>query len=468
MTTPAATINIGELLANSRVGPLQKRVFILCALCLIIDGFDVQAMGYVAPALVPDWKIDRSALGPVFSAANFGVLIGSLVFSTIADKIGRRPVLVGATLFFSAMTIATAYAQNINQLFWLRLIAGIGMGCIIPNATALVGEFSPAARRVTLMMTITVGFTAGAALGGFVAAWMIPQFGWRSVFLFGGAVPLVIGVAMLVSLPESLQFLAVRRRPSTGAQGAPSRAEGRRLDQLAKWLTRLDPTIRVDASTKYIANEESRGGVPFVHLFRDGRGLVTILLWVINFMNLLNLYSLSNWLPTVVASMGYDTRTAVLVGTLLQVGGTIGTFGLAWLIARGGFVPMLTMTFAIATISIFLIGSPGISLALLVVIVFIAGWCVVGGQPGMNALAATFYPTYLRTTGVGFALGIGRVGAIVGPYIGGRMMAAQFTNQQLFWAAAVPALVSTLTLVVLSFAMKGKMAAPVGAAPMGH
>jgi len=455
MTPPAArTINIPELLANSAIGPLQKRVFILCALCLIIDGFDVQAMGYVAPALVPDWKIDRSALGPVFSAANFGVLIGSLVFSTIADKIGRRPVLVGATLFFAVMTLATAYAQNIDQLFWLRLIAGIGMGCIIPNATALVGEFSPAARRVTLMMTITVGFTAGAAIGGFVAAWMIPLWGWRSVFLFGGFVPLVIGLAMVVSLPESLQFLAVRRR---------------RLDLLARWLTKLDPTIRVDASTEYIANEESRGGVPFVHLFSDGRGLVTVLLWLINFMNLLNLYSLANWLPTVVAGMGYDTRTAVLVGTILQVGGLIGTFGLAWLISRGGFVPMLAATFAVATVSIFLIGSPGISLTLLFVIVFIAGWCVVGGQPGLNALAATFYPTYLRTTGVGFALGIGRIGAIVGPYIGGRMMAAQWTNQQLFWAAAVPALVSTLTLIVLMFVMKGRLAAPTaGAAPVGH
>ena len=454
MTTPAATINIPDLLANSTVGPLQKRVFILCALCLIIDGFDVQAMGYVAPALVPDWKIDRSALGPVFSAANFGVLIGSLVFSTVADKIGRRPVLVGATLFFAVMTLATAYAQNIDQLFWLRLVAGIGMGCIIPNATALVGEFSPAARRVTLMMTITVGFTAGAALGGFIAAWMIPLWGWRSVFLFGGAVPLVIGLAMVVSLPESLQFLAVRRR---------------RLDLLAKWLTKLDPTIRVDASTEYIANEESRSGVPFVHLFHDGRGLVTVLLWVINFMNLLNLYSLANWLPTVVAGMGYDTRTAVLVGTILQVGGTIGTFGLAWLISRGGFVPMLATTFAVATVSIFLIGTPGISLTLLFVIVFVAGWCVVGGQPGMNALAATFYPTYLRTTGVGFALGIGRIGAIVGPYIGGRMMAAQWTNQQLFWAAAVPALISTLTLIALMFVMKGKLAAaPRGAAPVGH
>ena len=447
-------VNIPELLANSQVGPLQRRVFILCALCLIIDGFDVQAMGYVAPAVVAELGIPRAALGPVFAAANFGVLIGSLVFSPVADKIGRRPVLIGATLFFATLTLATAFAQNIDQLFWLRLIGGIGMGCIIPNATALVGEFSPKAKRVTLMMTITVGFTAGAAIGGFVAAWMIDAFGWRSVFLVGGAVPLLIAVAMITSLPESLQFLAVRRN---------------NMKALTKWLKKLDPTLRIDESTEYIANEESKGGVPVVHLFRDGRGMVTILLWIINFMNLLNLYSLANWLPTVVTGMGYSNQTAVLVGTILQVGGTIGTFGLAWLIARAGFLPMLLATFAVATISIAAIGTPGISLALLFVIVFIAGWCVVGGQPGINAFAATFYPTYLRSTGVGFGLGIGRIGAIVGPLIGGRMMAAQWTPQQLFWAAAVPALICALTLVALRIVMRGRSLEPApAAAPIGH
>jgi len=311
MNTPGqvpSTINIGELLENSKIGPLQIRVFILCMICLIMDGFDVQAMGYVAPAILADWGIPRSVLGGVFSAANVGVLIGSLVFSMVADKIGRRPVLVGATLFFSAMAIATAYAQNVEQLLWLRFIAGIGMGCIIPNATALVGEFSPKRSRVTFMMCITVGFTAGAALGGFVAAWMIPAFGWRSVFIFGGVVPLVIALFMLWGLPESLQFLAV---------------SGRNRNLLARWLKKLDPTIRVDASTTFVANEERRSGVPAVHLFRDGRGIATVLLWVVNFMNLLVLYSLSNWLPTVVTGMGYTTQTAVLVGTVLQVGGNL-------------------------------------------------------------------------------------------------------------------------------------------------
>ncbi|HET9360560.1 MAG TPA: MFS transporter [Vicinamibacterales bacterium] len=442
MTTSArtaGTINISDVLGNSTIGPLHMRVFVLTMASLIMDGFDVQAMSYVAPAVVADWGIGRDALRYVFPAANAGVLVGSLVFSVVADKIGRRPVLVGATLFFAVMSLATATAQDVTQLLWLRFIAGIGMGCIIPNSTALIGEFSPARLRVTLMMCITVGFTAGAAIGGFVAAWMIPAFGWRSVFVFGGAVPLVVALAMLWGLPESLQFLAVRRR------SRPT---------LVRWLKELDPRMQVDDSTQLIAQEQNREGAPFVHLFRDGRGASTILLWVINFMNLLVLYSVTSWLPLLINAMGYETRTAVLIGAVLQTGGTIGAFGLAWLIARGGFMPMLTGTFAVATLSIAFIGQPGLSLTALGVIVFVAGWCVIGGQPGINALSATYYPTSLRSTGIGWGLGIGRIGAIVGPYIGGVLIGQKWTEQQLFWAAAAPALVTTLTFVMLSFTMK--------------
>jgi AAHS family 4-hydroxybenzoate transporter-like MFS transporter len=436
--SPAA-VNLTELIENSRIGPLHIRVFVLCMACLIMDGFDVQAMGYAAPAVLADWGVAGPSLGPVFAAANFGVLLGALLFSMLADKIGRRPVLVWSTFFFSGMTIATAFAQNIEQLLWLRFIGGIGMGCIIPNATALVGEFSPKTKRVTLMMCITVGFTAGAALGGFVAAWLIPQFGWQSVFIFGGAVPLVIAVAMLWGLPESLQFLAVRKA-------------GR--DQLARWLKQLEPSLRIDHATQFTANETAKSGVPLVHLFRDGRAAFTVLLWIVNFMNILMLYTLSNWLPTLVTGMGYETRTAVLVGTTLQVGGTIGTFGLAWLISRRGFSPMLTLTFGVAAVSIAFIGHPGISLALLFAIVFVAGWCVVGGQPGINALSATFYPTYLRSTGVGAGLGVGRIGAIVGPYVTGELLAQQWSTQQLFWAASVPAAIAMVAMLALWAVLK--------------
>ena len=431
---PAAKVNLTELLENSAVGPLQIRVFALCMICLIMDGFDVQAMGYVAPAVLRDFGAPGPALGPVFSMANVGVLVGSLLFSMLADKIGRRPVIIGATLWFSVMTIATGFAQNLDQLLWLRFISGLGLGCIIPNATALVGEFSPKRSRVTLTMGITVGFTAGAAVGGFVALWLIPLFGWRSVFFVGGAVPLVIAVAMYFSLPESLQFLAVRRT---------------RLDLLAHWLKKLDPTIQVGPSTDYVSNEKPRSGAPVKHLFSEGRTTVTLLLWVIYFMNLLILYSLSNWIPTVFTGMGYSQNAALIAGTLLQVGGTLGAYGLAWAIARKGFLPVLVATFALATISVALIGQPGLTFNLVAFIVFVAGWCIVGGQPGLNTLAATYYPTVARSTGVGAALGVGRLGAIIGPYAGGVLLAQQWSAQQLFWAAAVPSLVTTAVLFIL-------------------
>src|SRR5262245_17698941 len=231
----AQKIDITRLLDESRIGPFHIQIFALCMVCLVMDGFDVQLMGYTAAAVSKEWNVPPGAqMGLVFAAANFGVLIGSITFSMLADKIGRRPVIIGSTIFFSAMTIATGYfATNMRELLILRAISGLGLGCIIPNATALIGEFSPKRSRVVLVMGITVGFTAGAAIGGFVAAWMIPAFGWRSVFYFGGIIPLVGAIAMIWGLPESLQFLAVRRT---------------RLDQLARWLKKLDPTIRVDAA----------------------------------------------------------------------------------------------------------------------------------------------------------------------------------------------------------------------------
>ena len=439
MTTPAraaAVINPADILENSRIGSLQIRVFVLCMISLIMDGFDVQALGYVGAPIVAEFGVPPSALGAVFSIGNVGVLIGSLGFSALADRVGRRPVIIAMTLFFAVMTLLTAQAQTMTQLFWLRLISGIGLGSIMPNATALIGEYSPIRKRVTLMMCITAGFTGGAMIAGFVAAWLLPRFGWRSVFYVGGMIPLVIGLLMAFALPESIQFLVVRRK---------------RLDKVRQWLTQLDPTVRIDSTTELVANEERRRGAPFVHLFREQRTVVTLLLWVVNFMNLLNLYALANWLAIVVRTMGYPTETGVLVSTTWQLGGTLGSFGLAWLIARGGFIRTLIGTFAIATLTIAIIGQPGLSLAALFVIVFIAGWCIVGGQPGLNALAATYYPTDLRSTGVGWGLGIGRMGAILGPYVGGMLLARQWGPQQLFLAAAVPALISTITMIVLRF-----------------
>ncbi len=437
----AAKVNVSDIIDNSKMKAFQWQIFGLCLTCLIMDGFDVQALGFAAPVIIREWNIPNAALGPVFGVANFGFMIGSL-FSMVADKIGRRPILIGATIFFSFFTLLAGMTNSVSQLFAIRFIAGLGMGCIIPNAAALIGEYSPRRLRATFMAVITVGFSAGAAIGGFVAAFLIPTFGWRSVFYFGGAIPLVAALLMLVSLPESLQFMVLR---------------GKNLSSVGKWLKRIDPTAPIGPGAEYIVNEEKRAGVPVVHLFREGRVVATFLFWVVNFMNLLNLYFLANWMATVVRDLGYPTSTAVLVSTTLQVGGTIGGLALAWMISRRGFVPVLVLNFALACISIAIIGLPGISLTVLYALVFIAGWCVVGGQPALNALSGTYYPTYMRTTGIGWALGIGRIGAIVGPVVGGQFMAMKWSTQNIFYAAAVPALISTLAMFSLRWVLKPRL-----------
>jgi MFS transporter, AAHS family, 4-hydroxybenzoate transporter len=436
----SARFNITEVIGNSSFGAFQFGLCILCGLCLIMDGFDVQAMGYVAPAILKEWHVGNAQFGPVFGAGLFGILVGSLLFSMIADKIGRRPVLIAVTLCFSLFTFLTAQAADVPQLLIVRFLAGTALGGIMPNAVALVGEYSPRKLRVTIMMVVGNGFTAGAAFGGFIAAWLIPRFGWRSVFYFGAAAPLVIACIMIVALPESLQFLVLHRK---------------RLDQAVRWLKRVEPSASSDAN-RYFVQEAKRKGVPWIHLFHEGRGVGTIFLWIINFMNLLNLYFLASWLPTVANQAGYGIRTSVLVGTMEQLAGMIGGFTLGLFVQRWGFVRVLTTCFALGCINIALIGKPGLSLSMLFTVVFLAGFGVVGGQTAINALSATYYPTDLRATGIGAGLGIGRIGAIIGPVVGGVLMGRHLPTQNLFLVAAVPALISAIVMMAMHWVLKAQ------------
>ncbi len=212
----------------------------------------------------------------------------------------------------------------------LRFITGLGLGCIMPNAMALVGEFSTPAHRVKRMMLVSCGFTLGAALGGFVSAALIPAYGWRAVFWVGGAVPLLLAFAMLAALPESLQFLVLKGRS----------------DSALRWLAKFNPTLPIRREHASVVREKGNGGAPVAELFRAGRGPVTLILWAISFMNLIDLYFLSNWLPTVMRDAGYSAGTAVIVGTVLQTGGVVGTLLLGWFIERFGFVRVLFVCFA--------------------------------------------------------------------------------------------------------------------------
>lgn len=436
-------LDVAHLLNTRPLGSYRLLVMILCGLCLIMDGFDVQAIGYVAPAVVHEWRISKEVLAPVFGAGLLGMLIGSLIFSALADRIGRRPVLVWAMLVFSACMFFTGYARTIPELILLRFVTGLGLGAMMPNVTALVSEFSPDRIRTTTIMWVSCGYIVGGVAGGFVAAWLIPVFGWRSIFYLGGVSSLVIGLGMLKYLPESVHFLLQR-----------SNAGNERIGRLVSLIVGRDSAPETAA---FFLNEKKSTGAPFITIFRDGRARVTLLLWVINFTNLLNMYFLANWLPVLMHVSGHSLRISAMAGAVLWGGGLLGTLGLGYAANRFGVLRALMATLAIATFSTAAIGNPYVtgSTWSVLLAIFLSGFAIIGGQPAINAWAAAYYPTNLRSTGIGWSLGVGRVGSVVGPVVGGVLMHMQWPMSSLFVVAGAFAFATLVGVLGLRYVGRG-------------
>jgi AAHS family 4-hydroxybenzoate transporter-like MFS transporter len=430
----ASPVDVAEFIDQQPVGGFQIKLLLTCAAVLFLDGFDTTAIGYVAPSLAKEWALSKGALGPVFSAGLFGLMIGALTLGPLADRIGRKKIIIFSTLAFGIGTLATAFVQDVNTLLAIRFLTGLGLGGAMPNTVAMTSEFSPHRRRATMVMIMFCGFSAGAALGGLLAAVLIPQFGWRAVFVVGGAAPLLLVPILAVRLPESVRFLALT---------------GRANARVAELLALINPKAIFAPGTAFVVHEPALAGMPVRHLFRDGRTLVTVLLWVVFFMSLLDLYFLANWLPTVLNDLGASVSTAAAIGSMLQVGGVVGVFALGSVIDRFAF-RALALVYFIAVFAIGAIGQLGHSIVFVTMAIFAAGFCTVGGQTAANALAAGFYPTSVRSTGVGWALGIGRVGSIVGPLVGGALMTAKWSTGSVFMAAAIAAFCAALAAFSLS------------------
>ncbi|MGC2176697.1 MAG: MFS transporter [Bradyrhizobium sp.] len=427
-TKDAPTVEVAAFIDAQPVGAFQIKVLLICATVLVLDGFDTTAIGYVAPALAKEWHIGKSALGPVFSAGLFGLMIGALLFGPLADRVGRKKIIIFSTLAFGIGTLITALVNDVNALLAIRFLTGLGLGGAMPNTVALTAEFGPHRRRATMVMVMFVGFSVGAALGGFLAAALIPQFGWRSVFVVGGVAPLVLAPILALKLPESVRFLTL-----TG------RADAR----VAQLLAFINAKTVFAPETRFVVDEPALKGIPVQHLFRSGRTLATLLLWVVFFMSLLDIYFLSNWLPTVLNDLGASISAAAVIGSMLQVGGIVGTFALGSIIDRFS-IRALALVYFIGVFAVGAIGQFGQSAVLVTMAIFVAGFCIVGGQIAANALAAGYYPTSVRATGVGWALGVGRIGSIVGPLVGGILLSLKWSAGEVFVAAAAAALCAAL------------------------
>lgn len=426
MQAPGKDTDVQTFLDAHPFSAYQWLIFALCFVVVLLDGFDTAAIGYIAPSLVAEWGVSKPALAPVLSAALFGLAAGALVAGPLADKLGRKRLLIGSVFLFGAACLASAFAPGLTELTVLRFVTGIGLGAAMPNAVTLMSEYCPSPRRALLTNAMFCGFPLGAAFGGFLAAWMIPLWGWRSVLELGGVAPLVLGVLMLLLLPESARYLVVR-----GAATERVRAILVRISASAAQVGRFV------AGEAQAAQGASGLGVVLSARYRWG----SLLLWVTYFMGLVIFYALINWMPILFKEGGIEPHTATLVSALFPLGG-VGAVFFGWLMDRFNADRIIALGYLLTALVIYAIGHALGNVGLLVVVVFVAGTLMNTAQSSMPALAAAFYPTSGRATGVAWMLGIGRFGGIAGSFLVAQLSAAHMGFGQIFAVVAIPGLIA--------------------------
>ena len=409
----------------------QRVTIALCGVVLLMDGFDAQSMGFLVPPISESLGIPLSSFGPVLAAALVGLMIGAMLSGPIADRWGRRWVLILSTLVFGVFSLGTTLSTSVGGFVIFRFLTGLGLGGALPNVVALASEYAPARLQPVLVTSIFAGLPAGALVASVIASVALPIWGWKSVFFAGGVLPIVIAIALFRHLPESVRFLTVR-----GADAATIRGI----------LVRISPELAGVPLELSGGRTNRTAGLPVTRLFADGRALGTILLWIPFFLNLLVLYFMVSWLPALLRQSGMPVSVGVAAVSMFSIGGIVGSLGHGGLIRRLGGQRTIFIDFCASFVLIVVQASMFASIPALMVLTFLLGVCVQGAQAGLNVLAAVFYPTAIRSTGVGWALSIGRIGSIIGPTLGGAMLALQWTPQEIFRAGAVPAACAAITM----------------------
>ena len=404
-----------------------------CAL-MVIEGYDMQVVGYAAPAIIKDLGLTRAAFGTVFSLSLFGYMAGAVLLGSLSDRIGRKRVVLAGVALFGTLTLAVAFVSDLYWIVALRFLAGIGLGAAVPATIALNAEYAPPERRATRISTIFVGYTLGGAASGLIAAQLLPLAGWPSLFVVGGVLPLAVGAMFWLAVPESALFLATWR--------------GRR-GQLLRVLQRLRPDLSLTAEDRFQVTEQRSEGVPVRELFVSGRYRLTLALWTSIVLNFVTLHFLTSWLPTVINDSGLSQSLAAVVGATFLAGGALGALTIGKLLDKRGALAVSGMLVLSAPFVAGL-GSAGVNVLVLVAGAFLAGLTVQAGQIGLNSIAGTFYPTAARSTGAGWALGVGRIGSIAGPALGGLLLTMHLNTQLLFVIAAIPGLCAGLVCIFLA------------------
>lgn len=430
-----SVVDIPDLIDRRRLGAFQLGIVLLCGLVLFLDGFDTQAISYAAPLLAKQWGLGKEAVGHIFSAALVGLMVGYLVVSLASDRFGHKRVLVVSTIVFGLFTLATTLAGDATELIALRFLTGIGLGAAAPSAVALTGEYVPKRLRASCVLAIYCGFSLGFVVAGIGATQLLPRFGWQALFYVGALVPLILVVPLVTVLPESLEFLVLRRgdTPRVGAI-----------------LGRLAPDVPQQTGARYAVSARHSGGAGIVALFGRRRALGTLLLWFVFAINLAQFYLTQSWFPTILAGFHYSLDATATATSLFTAGGIAAAFVIGPAMDRIGPYRSLALVYIAGGILVSVTGLAFTAPAWMLMLVACAsGFCVSGGQKSVIALAAIYYPTSIRSTGVGWALGIGRVGGIGGPLLVGWLLAFHWSPELIFHVLGLPMIVAALAILAM-------------------
>jgi AAHS family 4-hydroxybenzoate transporter-like MFS transporter len=428
----ARALTVGDIIDQQPLSRFQILTIVLCGLVLVLDGFDAQSLGFLAPSMARTLGVPVSTFGPIFGAALFGLMISAVIAGPIADRWGRKWLVVLCTMMFGAFTILTARATTFDQALAFRFLTGLGLGGAMPNVIALTSEYAPRRLMSVFVSMLFCGMPLGALLGGLVGSVMLPRWGWQSVLYVGGILPFALALALIGVLPESVRFLSV-----TGA-------DPRKIRRI---LSRISPNIETLPEESLSSPDDRRKGIPVKYLFTEGRARGTLLLWVPYFMNLLIIYFIVSWLPALLQQAEMPKSAGINSILLFSLGGVVGSLVEGRLMNGFGALIVLVAEFSVSTV---LIGSLAFtaSLPLIMTVTFILGFTVQGAQGGLNALVARFYPIAIRSTGVGWALGVGRIGSIVGPVLGGVMLSAGWHPRQIFLVGVIPSLCAAVAITI--------------------
>lgn len=434
-------LNVNEIIDNAKFKPFHWQVLLWCLFVIIFDGYDLIIYGVALPLLMQEWSLSSVEAGLLASAALFGMMFGAMIFGTLSDKIGRKKTIMICVALFSGFTFLGAFASGPTEFAILRFVAGLGIGGVMPTCVALTSEYAPKRIRSTLVAIMFSGYAIGGMMSALLGAALVGDYGWKIMFYIAGIPALLLPIIWKM-LPESLMYLA---------------KEGRE-EEAKEIVQKIEPSITVTPSSTLLLAETTKGDdAPIRALFLQNRGFTTVMFWVAFFMCLLMVYALASWLPKLMIQAGYSLGASMLFLFALNIGGMVGAIGGGALADRFHLKPVLTIMFISGAAALILLGfnSPQVVLYTLIAI---AGATTIGSQILLYTFVAQYYPTTVRSTAMGWASGIGRIGAIVGPVLTGALLTLNLPHQMNFLAIAIPGIIAAIAifLVNLSAAVDAK------------